>query len=1010
LLFKKSYKFWEGSIELAEAKFEEALIKKLESEGWNYRKDFSNVSINRLEQHWRDILNETNAHKLNGTLLSDIEFGLVLQELQRIRTPYDAQLLLVGAGGVGSIPITRDDGSSLEIEIFYEDDVAGGRSRYEIVSQVIFDDLPEGLTTKRIIDVALLINGIPVVHIEEKDEHLQNQWSAFEQLKGYDGDGLYKGLFAFVQVQFIMSQHSAHYFARPNAFDNYNKTFVFGWRDEKNEDITDAFEFVHQVMGIPALHRLVTVNMIPDASNDNLMVMRSYQIQATREILQRMKEMENSGLIQKEGGYIWHTTGSGKTVTSFKVAQLLASAPRVRNVLFIVDRVDLIDQTLENFKDFAYVHFKNRIKKVNGRGLKRELKHKGASQILLISVQGLTKAVKNGLKNDDWNVIIMDEAHRSASGESVQLIKTAFKKTTWFGFTGTPNFYSDEINDVKTSRDISTHDIFGKRLHTYTIKDAIGDGNVLGFDVTYFRPHWVVEHPENNFSEKDYEKEVYQSDVYRKEVVQDILTNWKKTSSGALIAGRREENTFQAMLAVSGKQAVVHYYNIFKEKAPHLNVAMTFSRDESNESGTKEQNQALKKAIKDYTEKFNVPSILDANDPARAYMLDITKRLARKKPYNQDKEEDRLDLVIVSDQLLTGFDSKYINMIYMDKMLKEGMLIQAMSRTNRTFNLNSKPHGKVRFYRQGDAMQEFVENALRIYTRGGNDTLQEAKEETDNQLPKDLENDDILAKPQSQQIKDLEEAVSRLKELTGDNFSQIPRGESDLKEFVNLALLTQNSIQRLVQQGYELGSEIEELDENRELTGKTVRLDISSSEEFGALQARLNDAREKLPPNERPDLTEIKIGIELFDHEIIDYDRLVELLNAFIDNKNETNKEAIDKHIRPMNDESRQEIHEIVDDIESGEITKHFTTESLRETRKKYRTERRELKIRRWAANQDVNGNRIVEAFDLFLPGHSLIDNPKLADIVHEIEKEEDIGFFGASDFEEALMAFFNSL
>ena len=234
-------------------------------------------------------------------------------------------------------------------------------------------------------------------------------------------------------------------------------------------------------MGIPALHRLVTVNMIPDASNDNLMVMRSYQIQATRGILQRMKEMESSGLIEKEGGYIWHTTGSGKTVTSFKVAQLLASAPRVRNVLFIVDRVDLIDQTLENFKDFAYMHFKKRIKKVNGRELKRELKHKGASQILLISVQGLTKAVKNGLTNDEWNVIIMDEAHRSASGESVQLIKKAFKKTTWFGFTGTPNFYSDEINDVTTSRDISTHDIFGKRLHTYTIKDAIGDGNVLGF-------------------------------------------------------------------------------------------------------------------------------------------------------------------------------------------------------------------------------------------------------------------------------------------------------------------------------------------------------------------------------------------------------------------------------------------------------------------------------------------------------------------------------------------------
>ncbi|MBC2391017.1 type I restriction endonuclease subunit R [Listeria booriae] len=995
---------------MAEAKFEAALIKKLEAEGWTYRKDFSNVSIKKLEQHWRDILNETNAHKLNGILLSDIEFGLILQELQRIRTPYEAQLLLVGAGGVGSIPIIRDDGSSLEVEIFYEDDVAGGRSRYEIVSQVRFDNLPKGLTTKRIIDLALLINGIPVVHIEEKDEHLQNQWRAFEQLKGYHGDGLYKGLFAFVQVQFIISQHSAHYFARPNAFEHYNKTFVFGWRDENNKDITDAFEFAHQVMGIPALHRLVTVNMIPDASNNNLMVMRSYQIQATREILQRMKEMETNGFIQKEGGYIWHTTGSGKTVTSFKVAQLLASAPRIRNVLFIVDRVDLIDQTLENFKNFAYIHFKNRIKKVNSRELKRELKRKGASQILLISVQGLTKAVKNGLENDDWNVIIMDEAHRSASGDSVKLIKKAFKKTTWFGFTGTPNFYSDEINDVKTTRDISTHDIFGKRLHTYTIKDAIGDGNVLGFDITYFKPHWVIEHPQENFSEKDYEKEIYQSDVYRQEVVQDILDNWKKTSGGALTSGGREENAFQAMFAVSGKQAAVHYYNIFKEKAPHLNVAVTFSRDESNENGTKELNEALKRAINNYTEKFNVPSIMDAKDPSRAYILDITKRLARKRPYNQGKEEERLDLVIVSDQLLTGFDSKFINMIYMDKMLREGMLIQAISRTNRTFDINSKPHGKVRFYRQGDEMREFVENALRIYTRGGNDTLQEAEDETKNQLPKDLENDDILAKPQSHQINDLEEAIARLKELAGDDFSQLPRGQKDIKEFVSLALPTHNKIQRLVQQGYELGSEIAELNEIGQPTGKVVRLDISSIDEFGALQARLNDAKEKLPPEERPDLTEIKIGIEFFHHEIIDYDMLVELLNTFMDDKTEDNREAIDKHIIPMDEDSQHEIHEIVDDIEAGNITEHFTTESLQDTRKKYRTERRELKIRRWAANQNVNGNRIVEAFDLFLPGHTLIENPKLADIVREIEEEENIGFFEASDFEEALMTFLNSL
>ncbi|MCH1713927.1 MULTISPECIES: DEAD/DEAH box helicase family protein [Lactococcus] len=995
---------------MAEAKFEEALIKKLEAEGWTYRKDLSNVPIKTLESHWREVLDEINAYKLNGKPLSDVEFSLVIQEVQRIKTPYDAQLLLVGAGGVGSIPITRDDGSNLEVEIFYEDDVAGGRSRYEVVNQVIFDDLPQGLTTKRIIDVALLINGIPVAHIEEKDEHLQNQWGAFEQLKGYHGDGLYEGLFAFVQVQFIMSQHSANYFARPNSLENYNKTFVFGWRDENQKDITDAFVFTHQVLGIPALHRLVTVNMIPDASNSNLMVMRSYQIQATRAILQRMKEMESNDLIQKEGGYIWHTTGSGKTVTSFKVAQLLASAPKVRNVLFIVDRVDLVDQTLENFKDFAYIQFKNRIKKVNGRELARELKRKGSSQILLISVQGLTQAVKNGLKNADRNVIIMDEAHRSANGESVQLIKKAFQKTTWFGFTGTPNFYSDDVNDVQTTRDISTHDIFGKRLHTYTIKDAIGDGNVLGFDITYFNPTIVIEHPEENYSEQDYEKEVYQSHVYREQVVKDILDNWDKTSSGALTAGKREKNVFQAMLAVSGKQAVVHYYNLFKEMAPHLKVAMTFSRDESNKPGTKEQNEALKKAIKEYSELFNVPSILNAKDPARAYMIDITKRLARKKPYNQGKDEERLDLVIVSDQLLTGFDSKFINTIYMDKQLKEGMLIQAMSRTNRTFNLNSKPHGKVRFYRQGEQMKAFVENALRIYTRGGNDTLQEADEDSKNEGVESLEDDNILAEPQSHQIKKLTPAVQELKVLAGDDFSQIPRGEKNLKKFVMLGLETQNKIQRLVQQGYELGTEIDLLDSQGESTGEKVRLDISSFEEFGALQARLNDAREKLPEKERPDLTEIKVGLALYDHEIIDYDWLVDLLNLFIDNKTPENKATIEKHILPMDEASQQEIKDIIVDIESGEIKQHFTKQSLEETRKKNRSDRQELKIRRWAANQKVNGNRIVEAFELFLPGHSLLDNPKLSEIVKIIEEEEELTFFGASEFETALMDFFNSL
>ena len=428
-------------------------------------------------------------------------------ELNKNKTTYDAQLMLAGAGGVGTIPLNRDDGSQLELEIFYGDEVAGVRSRYEIVNQITFNNLTNSLSAKRRIDIMLSINGLPVAHVEEKDQSLQNQWNAFEQLKKYHGDGMYTGLFSFVQVQFIMSQSSAYYFSRPKNVESYNHDFVFSWRDEQGKEVTDAMRFIHEVIGIPALHRLVTVNMIPDASNDNVMVMRSYQIQATRKILDRIREMNQNDFVEREGGYVWHTTGSGKTVTSFKVAQLLASMPRVQDVIFIVDRVDLVTQTFENFKSFAYKTFENRIKVVNGHELKKELKHNQTSHIYLMTVQGLDRAVKAGLTSHNRMVILMDEAHRSACGDAISRIKQALPKTTWFGFTGTPNFYSDEVHDVKTSKGVSTYDIFGPRLHRYTIKDAIGDGNVLGFDVTYYETDF--EHDmDSGLTEKELEKEV----------------------------------------------------------------------------------------------------------------------------------------------------------------------------------------------------------------------------------------------------------------------------------------------------------------------------------------------------------------------------------------------------------------------------------------------------------------------------------------------------------------------
>ena len=225
---------------MAEDKFEQAVIDKLKSEGWDYLTDYSGVTVDRLYDHWRDILNANNRKRLEDTPLSDNEFEQVKLELTKNKTPYDAQLMLAGAGGVGTVPLNRDDGTQLELEIFYGDEVAGGHSRYEVVNQITFTDLATSLSSKRRIDIMLLINGLPVAHIEEKDESLQNQWNAFEQFQKYDGDGMYTGLFSFVQVQFVLSQNSAHYFARPKNSHSYNRDFAFGWRDDDDKDVTQS--------------------------------------------------------------------------------------------------------------------------------------------------------------------------------------------------------------------------------------------------------------------------------------------------------------------------------------------------------------------------------------------------------------------------------------------------------------------------------------------------------------------------------------------------------------------------------------------------------------------------------------------------------------------------------------------------------------------------------------------------------------------------------------------------
>lgn len=686
-------------------------------------------------------------------------------------------------------------------------------------------------------------------------------------------------------------------------------------------------------------------------------------------------------------------------MTSFKVAQLLAAMPRVQDVLFIVDRVDLINQTYDNFRSFAYKTFENRIKVVNSTEIKRALKQNKTSNIYLITIQGLDRAVKSGLLSDHRMVILMDEAHRSASGDSLGRIKKALPKTTWFGFTGTPNFYSDEVNEVKTSKNISTFDIFGPRLHRYTIKDAIGDGNVLGFDVTYYETDF--EHnSKSELTEKQLEQKVFESLPYRQAVLNDIKNNWSTNASGPIEMGVRKPNQFQAILAVSGKQAVASYYSLFKQMFPELRVAMTFSRDENNGVGTSDLQAVLKQAMIDYMTLYGTHNFLEDNDPQRSYLNDITKRISRKKPYNQNKDDDRLDLIIVADQLLTGFDSKYVNIIYMDKLMKEGPLIQAMSRTNRTINKAAKPHGKVRFYRKGAVMEDNVKNALVIYTKGGNDTIADAAKIPDETEQKELFDDGILAPKMADQIHDLQPKINRLQVLAGEDFSQMPRSEKDQVEFAVTAADVNSKVQQLVQQGYVIGSQVEGVD-------GPISLGIKNNSQLSALQARMNDVNEILPAEKQIDLTNIKIAIQSYANEIIDYDKLVDLLNEYMDTTIPENRLAVEEHVQPLDQDSRDEISQVLDGIEQGTYKDHFDTEKLKSVRKVIRNTQQELNIYKWSADHNYNGNDILEAYNAYLPGVELVDNTKLNQLLQNMENKLNIGFFETADFEENVLTYF---
>ncbi len=744
-----------------EAAFEAAVVQKLlGSYGWE--EVLERPTPEQLVANWAKILFENNRGRdqLNDVPLSETEMQQILDQVAALATP----VALNGFINGGSIAIRRDNpadslhlGHEVSLAIYNRLEIAAGKSRYQIAQQPIFPTL-SALNSDRRGDLLLLINGMPVIHIELKRSGVPVQ-QAYYQIEKYMGEGVYSGILSLVQVFVCMTPDETIYFANPGPKGRFLPAFAFHWGYADNEPVQRWSEVLESLLSIPMAHQLIGFYTVADRTDGVLKVMRSYQYYAASRISDAVARADWGGH-QQRGGYVWHTTGSGKTMTSFKSAQLIAASHDADKVVFLMDRIELGTQSLLEYQNFADDN-----ESVQGTESAQVLLAKLVSDepddtLIVTSIQKMSRIEATEANAADIEAIrakrvvfIIDEAHRSTFGDMLVHIKATLPDAIFFGFTGTP------IQTANAKKDTTTAEIFGNELHRYSLADGIRDKNVLGFDPTQvmvWPDHKLREavalaraHASslaeargdekklaiyNHYMDKkavrmagyideagEYQKGIedyiprsqYDSDEYRRAVVSDIGERFEELTHSTPVQ-------FHALLATSSIAEAVAYYRLIKEMLPELAVTALFDPNIDNNEGALTKEEALTEIVQDYDERYGQNYKVQT---FAAMKRDISDRLAHKGNYiglNQPgREKERLDLLIVVDQMLTGFDSKWVNTLFLDKVLRYEQLIQAFSRTNRVLDSDLKPFGIIRYYRQPHTMKRNIEQAVELYAGNG---------------------------------------------------------------------------------------------------------------------------------------------------------------------------------------------------------------------------------------------------------------------------------------------------
>lgn len=871
---------------------------------WKYEPDIKTTP--QLWENFKKILEQHNQNVLENPM-SDAEFNQVKKIISDLHTPYEAGQFLYGLNGVSQIEVDLDDGRHVFLTVFDQKQIGAGDTVYQVVNQIERPAVINGKMNRRF-DTTLLINGLPIIQIEEKrDTHDVNE--ALNQMHQYIDEGQYGDIFSMLQILIAITPNNVKYMANTTS-ERFNKDFAFNWQREDNTIVRDWKEFADSMLSIPMAHQMATNYMILDGTpnKQSLKVMRPYQVYATQAVIEGLKNVDFE-FGDKKVGYIWHTTGSGKTITSFKTAWLASRMPKVDKVVFVVDRIQLTKQTNENYKAYdpdATDDFDGIVQDTNNTtDLSRKLKSK-SNGIIVTSVQKLDTLVKRkSFKSPEKNIVfIVDEAHRSTAGDSFKNIQNSFKRAAWVGYTGTPTF--DE-----TTKGLRTEDIFGRPLHKYTIREAIADRNVLGFKVdfettipedvmkekylpSFYRekyPDWSEEKINakiDNLTPEDMDDAVepsfYDENPKHVElVVKDIFDKWQNRSN---------DGKYNALFTthVGGGKAstpmAMMYYNEFKrvncerkkQGLPTLKVAVTFSVNNTNNNSMLDTNKALYQAITEYNTEFRTK--FDMNDVS-GYTQDVISRLNK-----TASDGNFLDLVIVVDQLLTGFDAPQLNTLYVDRTLKGAGLIQAYSRTNRVADMQEKPWGRIVNYRWPAQNERLMNEALAIYANKDSANLSDEERSIQN-----VQNG-ITAPKFDDVLGDVKNTVEKISDLTNE-FNQLPPSEKQKDFMIDLIREYNAGMAKLKQYA-------PESDENEGFDYKNPdklleKIGITPEQEKKLTTVLTNELKDYISKREKIPVYQIELRMTHIKDVKIDYDYLTELVNELLNAVHNGNEQEADE-------------------------------------------------------------------------------------------------------------------